>query len=179
MERELSLLGCTAIEDKLQIKVPETIANLREAGIIIWVLTGDKIETAISIGFSCALLTSEMIRILVDADSTAGVEEQIEQAAADQAESDGVIYALVVSGPAITRIMNPSRGDLADKFLAIADCCSAVLACRVSPKQKADIVTFIRKKKPTARTLAIGDGANDVNMITSAHVGVGIAGLEG
>lgn len=54
-----------------------------------------------------------------------------------------------------------------------------VLACRVSPKQKADIVSMIRELHPTARTLAIGDGANDVNMITAAHVGVGISGLEG
>jgi phospholipid-transporting ATPase len=54
-----------------------------------------------------------------------------------------------------------------------------VLACRVSPKQKAEIVMFIRNRYKEARTLAIGDGANDVNMITSAHVGVGISGLEG
>ena len=53
MEQGFYLVGCTAIEDKLQYKVPDTIANLRDAGIIVWVLTGDKIETAISIGFSC------------------------------------------------------------------------------------------------------------------------------
>ena len=54
-----------------------------------------------------------------------------------------------------------------------------VLACRVSPKQKADIVNMIRKRFPKKVTLAIGDGANDVNMITAAHIGIGIAGLEG
>ena len=54
-----------------------------------------------------------------------------------------------------------------------------VLACRVSPKQKADVVTMVKQKYTTATTLAIGDGANDVNMITTAHVGVGISGLEG
>jgi phospholipid-transporting ATPase len=54
-----------------------------------------------------------------------------------------------------------------------------LIACRVSPKQKAEIVNLIRKKHPQACTLAIGDGANDVNMITSAHIGVGISGLEG
>lgn len=53
------------------------------------------------------------------------------------------------------------------------------MACRVSPKQKADIVRLIRKNKENVSTLAIGDGANDVNMITAAHVGVGIKGLEG
>lgn len=53
------------------------------------------------------------------------------------------------------------------------------MACRVSPKQKAEIVQLIRSKYPSAKTLAIGDGANDVSMITAAHVGVGISGLEG
>ena len=56
---------------------------------------------------------------------------------------------------------------------------NVVLACRVSPKQKAEIVHMIKDKNPTKTTLAIGDGANDVNMITAAHVGIGISGLEG
>jgi phospholipid-transporting ATPase len=51
--------------------------------------------------------------------------------------------------------------------------------CRVSPKQKAEVVQMVRQKRPEAVTLAIGDGANDVNMITEAHVGIGISGLEG
>lgn len=61
----------------------------------------------------------------------------------------------------------------------ITEKCQAVLACRVTPKQKADIVKLVRNNKENVSTLAIGDGANDVNMITSAHVGVGIKGLEG
>ena len=54
-----------------------------------------------------------------------------------------------------------------------------MIACRVSPKQKAEIVHMVRAKNPKVTTLAIGDGANDVNMITAAHVGIGISGLEG
>ncbi len=54
-----------------------------------------------------------------------------------------------------------------------------VIACRVSPIQKADLVNIVKKKHPNLKTLAIGDGANDVNMITAAHVGIGISGLEG
>jgi phospholipid-transporting ATPase len=61
----------------------------------------------------------------------------------------------------------------------VAECCSAVLCCRVSPQQKQEVVSLVRREKPTIATLAIGDGANDVNMITAAHVGVGIKGLEG
>lgn len=65
------------------------------------------------------------------------------------------------------------------KFLELSDKVDVVLACRVSPKQKADIVHMVRERFPTKTTLSIGDGANDVNMITTAHVGVGITGLEG
>ena len=54
-----------------------------------------------------------------------------------------------------------------------------MLACRVSPKQKAEVVLMVRNKHPRNTTLAIGDGANDVNMINAAHIGVGISGLEG
>ena len=64
-------------------------------------------------------------------------------------------------------------------FLEVVANIDVFLACRVSPKQKADIVSLIRQKFRGKTTLAIGDGANDVNMINTAHVGVGIAGLEG
>ena len=181
MEQGFYFLGCTAIEDKLQNKVPDTIANLRDGGIIVWVLTGDKIETAISIGFSCQLLTPAMDRIQVDSEVTEEIERQLDAAIVEVStiNESGVVYALVVSGMSLLKIMAPGKEAIAEKFLKIADNCAAVLACRVSPKQKADIVRFIRAKKPDARTLAIGDGANDVNMITAAHVGVGISGLEG
>ena len=61
----------------------------------------------------------------------------------------------------------------------MAQSAKVVLACRVSPKQKAEIVVMVKTKNPKLTTLAIGDGANDVNMITAAHVGIGISGLEG
>lgn len=61
----------------------------------------------------------------------------------------------------------------------MADMVEVVLACRVSPKQKSDIVLMVRERFPKKTTLSIGDGANDVAMILSAHVGVGIMGLEG
>lgn len=63
--------------------------------------------------------------------------------------------------------------------MTASDDVDVVLACRVSPKQKADIVNMIRKRFPQKVTMAIGDGANDVNMILQAHVGIGIFGKEG
>lgn len=63
--------------------------------------------------------------------------------------------------------------------MMIGEIVKAVVCCRVSPKQKQEIVSLVRREKPSVVTLAIGDGANDVNMITAAHVGIGIKGLEG
>lgn len=60
-ENNLKLIGTTAVEDTLQENVPETIANLKEAGIKVWLLTGDKVETAISVAYLCRLLDREMI----------------------------------------------------------------------------------------------------------------------
>jgi len=85
--------------------------------------------------------------------------------------------ALIVSGESLLYIMADS--DLKRSFLEMAVQVDVVLACRVSPKQKADIVQVVRDRFPDKVTLSIGDGANDVNMITTAHVGVGISGLEG
>lgn len=80
VEKHLTLLGATGIEDKLQKGVPETIAALREAGIKVWVLTGDKQETAISIGFSCLLLTRDMEQIIINESSLEGCRAAINQA---------------------------------------------------------------------------------------------------
>ena len=176
IENNLKLLGATAIEDKLQDGVPETIQILREAGVKIWVLTGDKVETAINIGFSCNLLTSDMLRITVIGNKTNIVEEELKDGLLSLREAREKVFSLVISGEALIRALRPG---LKENLLKLAEACSVVLACRVSPQQKADIVRLIKDAKPTVRTLSIGDGANDVNMITAAHVGIGIAGLEG
>lgn len=88
-----------------------------------------------------------------------------------------LLYALIVSGDFL--IVSMSKACLSRSLMKLADLCKVVVACRVSPKQKQEIVTMVRTYKPMAITLAIGDGANDVNMITAAHVGIGIKGLEG
>jgi len=80
IETDLTLIGATAIEDKLQDEVGSTIAFLKKAGIKVWVLTGDKIETAINIGFSCNLLTKELKRVIIDGKNKADVEKSIDLA---------------------------------------------------------------------------------------------------
>ena len=85
--------------------------------------------------------------------------------------------AVIVSGEALLKITRNET--VRNDFLELAEEASVILCCRVSPKQKAEIVTMVKLKNPESTTLAIGDGANDVNMIVAAHIGVGIQGLEG
>eukprot|EP00941_MAST-03F_sp_MAST-3F-sp1_P001053 g1053.t1 len=249
LEKDMDIVGASAIEDKLQEGVPEAIFQIRRAGVKLWVLTGDKVETAMNIGYSAKVLSQEM-QILVlekdeapatDADNKKKVtnflelitqrlheaaespemvenemkrkrmarsssympsvnvlaEEKIRIAAhakansldeegfhqeADAAAVPNVLevdnLALVVSGPALELVL----GDpiLREKLLRVGQACNVVLACRVSPLQKALIVEMVKKGVyPSPVTLAIGDGANDVGMIQKADVGIGISGKEG
>ncbi|CAM1330633.1 ATP8B2 (predicted) [Pycnogonum litorale] len=207
IEKNLILIGASAIEDKLQDGVPAAIANLALAGIKIWILTGDKQETAINIGYSCELLTDEMIDVFtVDAHEFADVEMQLRKyresianvastqnkanncnvinfaATDDEVHNDDSFcsselggFALVVNGHSLVHALKPQLERL---FLAVASECKAVICCRVTPLQKALVVDLVKRYKK-AVTLAIGDGANDVSMIKTAHIGVGISGQEG
>lgn len=90
------------------------------------------------------------------------------------------LFALVITGKSLIQALEAQDNpDLSQRLYGIFSKANAVVACRVSPKQKRDIVELVKSRIPTAVTLAIGDGANDVNMITAAHVGVGIKGKEG
>ncbi|KAM8744847.1 phospholipid-transporting ATPase IC [Acanthopagrus schlegelii] len=185
MERELQLLGVTAIEDRLQEGVPETIALLQQAGIKVWVLTGDKKETAVNIGYSCKLLDpetrllewQELREILQSPDPGVSFSKarQMDLWVVDK-ERAGAKTAMVLSGPELAEF--DQRPEWRSTFMRLAEQCHSVLCCRVTPGQKADIVKLVRKHTSSV-TLSIGDGANDVNMIKTAHVGVGIAGVEG
>ena len=87
------------------------------------------------------------------------------------------VDAVIVTGKCLETIA--ANEELKEAFIDLAEGCKVVLACRVAPKQKADIVNWIKARNPEKNTLAIGDGANDVNMITAANIGVGILGREG
>ncbi|XP_070197579.1 phospholipid-transporting ATPase IB-like isoform X2 [Littorina saxatilis] len=177
IERNLVLLGATAIEDKLQDGVPETILKLSMADIKLWVLTGDKQETAINIGYSCQLLTQNMELIILNERSLDETREALVKRKADFGDALGKVndVGLIIDGEALRHALSC---DCRKDFLDIALSCKSVICCRVSPLQKAEIVDLV-KNAQKAITLAIGDGANDVGMIQAAHVGVGISGLEG
>ncbi|NXR22559.1 AT8B1 ATPase, partial [Cinclus mexicanus] len=229
IEKNLILLGATAIEDKLQDGVPETISRLSKADIKIWVLTGDKKETAENIGYSCELLTEETTicygedtRQVKTQSSYALLQTRLEnqrnRAGSSQHSSlrmnepffqDSRDRALIITGSWLNEILLekkkkkkklklkfPRTAEEKKKqtekrrraeaykeqqqknFVDLACECRAVICCRVTPKQKAMVVELVKKYKK-AITLAIGDGANDVNMIKTAHIGVGISGQEG
>ncbi|KAI8580635.1 hypothetical protein K450DRAFT_236545 [Umbelopsis ramanniana AG] len=190
IEQNLFLLGATAIEDKLQDGVPDTIHTLQEAGIKVWVLTGDRQETAINIGYSCRLLNEDMSLIICNEDSHFSTKTFLEAKLHEvtEAREQHSHYgrgenqghhedpmALIIDGRALTFALEK---DIERIFLDLAKRCKAVICCRVSPLQKALVVKLVKKYSHSI-LLAIGDGANDVSMIQAAHVGVGISGVEG
>ncbi|GAB5367271.1 hypothetical protein AAMO2058_001215800 [Amorphochlora amoebiformis] len=195
IEKDINILGVTAIEDKLQDGVEDTISNLADAGIKLWVLTGDKVETAINIGYSCKVLVPGMKLVLLVETSPDQINFRLENLVCQlrQIQADGKDVktgqaeigpihlknmALIIHGKTLEHIMSHSIRK--DMLLELAIACKVVLACRVSPLQKSKMVELVRLGiKPEPITLAIGDGANDVTMIQSAHVGVGISGKEG
>lgn len=186
IEKDFSLVGATALEDKLQEGVPFTISELKKAKIRIWVLTGDKLDTAENIGHACDLLNNEMYKYKIK-DSSVDDENDEERVnkmrsilkkfllESEKRKNQGMLIEGKVA--LFTILQTP---ELQDLFVKVAIRCDAVVCCRVSPKQKADVVELVMKKLEKGYvTLAIGDGGNDVSMIQSAKVGVGIAGKEG
>ena len=252
-ESGMELLGATGIEDKLQDGVPDTIQQLRRAGIKLWVLTGDKIETAINIGRSCNLIDSNIDYgsvVRVSGDNAADVfsildnleehylsdkkeksrridprsrgkvvvakrdiieiEESLDEpeqsleakrSRSNLAPISNVItmdsplhrdrslrkvltqgmsngFALVITGEALAHVLGHTNRE--KQLVRLSEAAKSVIACRVSPAQKAKVVAMVsRRVFPRPMTLAIGDGANDVNMLQRAEVGVGISGREG
>ncbi|ELK19322.1 Putative phospholipid-transporting ATPase IK [Pteropus alecto] len=244
MEQNLQLLGATAIEDRLQDGVPETIQCLKQGNIKVWVLTGDKQETAVNIGFACRLLSEDML-ILEEKEIVRILEAYGESNNNLLGDKDSlknlflpqVKTAMVINGEFLDQLLlslhkepralvqnvstdleswqgaeeqtpdfpkarrvsplwqslriqlrsakgkGAGSGETPDvqreqAFVELASRCQAVICCRVTPKQKALIVALVKKYRDVV-TLAIGDGANDVNMIKTADVGVGLAGQEG
>ncbi|XP_017055637.1 phospholipid-transporting ATPase IF [Drosophila ficusphila] len=169
VEIGLDLLGATALEDALQENVGETLEALQTAGLKIWVLTGDKVETAYNIGLACRHIPSgSKQHFIVNVTDPKELLTRLEEIDADNPE------VLVVDGITITALLKETPRQFADLALK----CRAVLCCRLSPLQKCEIVTLIKKTKKYI-TAAIGDGANDVSMIQEAHIGIGITGREG
>nr|KAJ3417325.1 putative aminophospholipid-translocase [Polyrhizophydium stewartii] len=169
LERDLELLGLTGVEDKLQDDVKLTLELLRNAGLRIWMLTGDKIETATCIAISSKLVSrGQQIHAVAKISDPAAALSELD---ALRIKGD---CALVIDGESLQTCIDHHTSE----FMQIALRLPVVVCCRCSPTQKADVTRLI-KDSTKARTCAIGDGGNDVSMIQTAHVGVGIVGKEG
>ena len=176
VEVQLELTGATAIEDRLQKGVPEAIDKLRRANIKLWMLTGDKRETAINIGHSCRLVKDYSTLVVLDHEA-GEVEQPILKLTSDIHQGSVAHSVVVIDGQTLSVIEEDEV--LKAQFYRLAVLVDSVICCRASPRQKAFLVNAIRRHVNGAITLAIGDGANDIAMIQEAHVGIGITGKEG
>ncbi|KAM6061532.1 phospholipid-transporting ATPase IG isoform 4-T5 [Chlamydotis macqueenii] len=202
-EADMHLIGATAVEDRLQEQSAETIEALHAAGMKVWVLTGDKMETAKSTCYACRLFqtSTELLELTA---RTVGESERKEdrlhellmeyhkKLIQDVPKNRRGLkrswtlcqeYGLIIDGSTLSLILNPSQDSSSSNykniFLQICLKCTAVLCCRMAPLQKAQIVRMVKNTKGSPITLSVGDGANDVSMILEAHVGIGIKGKEG
>lgn len=176
IEIDFDLCGATAIEDKLQEGVPEAIDKLRRANIKMWMLTGDKRETAINIGYSCRLIKDYSTVIILRSEE-GDVSGKMAAAMVELDNGNVAHCVVVVDGFTLSEIEQDMT--LMSLFIDLGVKADSVICCRASPSQKASMVSAVRAKVKSAITLAIGDGANDIAMIQSADVGIGITGREG
>uniref|UniRef100_A0A8C8F1S4 Phospholipid-transporting ATPase n=1 Tax=Oncorhynchus tshawytscha TaxID=74940 RepID=A0A8C8F1S4_ONCTS len=205
VETGMSLIGATAVEDRLQEEAAETMEALQGAGMKVWVLTGDKMETAKSTCYACRLfqrsteLLELTVRTLVDLGRKREVrlhellldyhKRAVQDAPPIKAgvtrswSSANQDYGFIIDGATLSLVLNSSPDSNSScyksLFLQICQNCTTVLCCRMAPLQKAQIVKMVKNCKGSPITLSIGDGANDVSMILEAHVGIGIKGREG
>jgi phospholipid-translocating ATPase len=258
LECDLILQGATALEDKLQDGVPEILADLRSAGVKVWMLTGDKVGTAKNIASACNMLphsadvleiTTETFPVLADlkAQQLTSLQRTLEEVrheaelrakerkwrakidrlrrvcgrALHVAPSEGksalereleaqtreldalhpglehVRAALVKRKQEMVEVLGQDQeasemclvidekaidylGAVSTELLSAVGASShSVVACRARKDQKAEMLNLIRKYQKASCCLAIGDGANDVEMIKAGHIGVGIIGKEG
>ena len=178
MEKNFKLIGSTAIEDELQDNVGEIINDIMITGIRVWMLTGDKLDTAKNIAISCKLFKEDMKIMEIKEHATVdGLKSQLKVMLNDNVFKDDLInVGLLIGGEELEKIF--ADNELLNLFFELSVNCLSVVCSRVSPKQKGQLVNLI-KSTERAVTLAIGDGANDVGMINEANVGVGIQGKEG
>ncbi|KAF2462659.1 phospholipid-translocating P-type ATPase [Lindgomyces ingoldianus] len=169
LEHDLELLGVTGVEDKLQKDVKPSLELLRNAGIKIWMLTGDKVETARCVAVSSKLVArGQYVHTIAKMKRKDLAHDSLDFL---RGKTDA---CLLIDGESLALMLTHYR----EQFISIAVLLPAVVACRCSPTQKADIAKLIREHTKK-RVCCIGDGGNDVSMIQAADVGVGIVGKEG
>jgi phospholipid-translocating ATPase len=175
LEYNLELLGVTGVEDRLQKDVKPSLELLRNAGVKIWMLTGDKVETARCVAVSSKLVSrSQRIHTITTLEKHVSVNPTYVSDTLSLLAANPDSTALLIDGDSLSYLLLHHR----QAFISLAVLLPAVIACRCSPTQKMDIALLIRAHTKK-RIACIGDGGNDVSMIQAADVGVGIVGKEG
>jgi len=169
LQRDMCLLCVTGVEDRLQDGTRHTLEMLRNAGLRVWMLTGDKLETATCIAKSSRLVArTQDIHVFKEVATRSEAHQELN---AFRRKQD---TALVIRGDSLEVCLEYYEHELMELIAAAP----AVVCCRCSPEQKAAVVRLIERHSGK-RAAAIGDGGNDVSMIQAASVGIGIVGKEG
>lgn len=180
-ENDLELLGAVAIEDRLQDGVKESVEFIRRAGIRMWMITGDKSETGLAVARNAGLVSHNAEIVCFNEQET--VSESVLTQLLRQADSQSPEESMccLVHGTFLSEVLEQKyvKKELYRQFVQLLMKMESAVFTRTSPRQKQEIVQIIRDHDEGLVTLAIGDGANDVNMISGAHVGVGIRSREG
>lgn len=177
IEQNLNFLCVTGVDDMLQDNVYETIDNLRNAGIKIWMLTGDKVETATCVSISTGIKSKlQKVKYIIEDDSPNRIRQVLEAYAnpSFSLKNKNADDLLIIDGKCLEVVLTQFE----EMFFKIALRASSVICCRCSPTQKAQVVK-LAKRYTNKRLSCIGDGGNDVAMIQEADVGIGIVGKEG
>ncbi|CAF3011590.1 unnamed protein product, partial [Rotaria sp. Silwood2] len=171
LEHDMELLCISGVEDKLQEDVRQTLEALHKAGIKIWMLTGDKLETATCIAKSSKLIGRNHDIYIIQQVTTR--EECLLEINIYKRKTDA---CLIITGDALQICLSFYEQELMELIIQSP----SVVVCRCSPTQKATVTNLLKKHaNKKVRVCAIGDGGNDVSMIQNAHVGIGIVGKEG
>jgi phospholipid-transporting ATPase len=190
--RGMELLGCTGVEDKLQHGVSDCVEELHAAGICLWMLTGDNEDTATNIALACRVLlplqycehlvlTRKLVKDKASLkDTIFAAIHRFDYDLEKQGSSAMKPWFMIIDGSCLAVALADEDDEGCRELLSeLAQRCRSIVACRVSPSQKSELVDFLRDNRYLSRVLAIGDGANDVGMIKAADVGVGVYGQEG
>lgn len=169
LEHDLELLGVTGVEDRLQKDVKPSLELLRNAGVKIWMLTGDKVETARCVAVSARLVARGQSIVTIAKVMSKSQAQDALDSIANRTDS-----CMLIDGESLAVMLSHLR----QQFISVAVMLPAVVACRCSPTQKAEVANLIRRYTKK-RVCCIGDGGNDVSMIQAADVGIGIVGKEG
>ncbi|OAO16472.1 phospholipid-transporting atpase [Blastocystis sp. ATCC 50177/Nand II] len=182
VEQNLVPVGVTGIEDTLRDNVKETISYFLDCGIQCWLVTGDQMRTAVHTSDNCGLLSlahPENI-VLVDGEGRDAVLSKLAALHDRVQKEDPSQLSVVITGYALTLCMDPTLlgATATPNFFKDAIRCKAVICCRITPKQKADIVAHVKKASGRV-VMAVGDGGNDVSMLLQSDCGVALRGKEG